>query len=231
MTKTVKIIILSLPVLIGGGVYYWWFKKYSIPTKTAIPQIGGNGPAGKSQPAAAASTSACTYPLQQGSINTCVGQLQDALGINIDNNFGGQTYDALLEQAGLTSIASASQLSQVIDSILSNDEGSVVVNTELSNTLLSSYQGGSAISMGVGLSPYTYLKAVNYTVFKQVGQDSTGSWYSVGFQLPLSAGKNIPLSTYQPIGVDPDTGNLIVNCTSGVNQGYWSANPNDLSLV
>lgn len=232
MTKALKIVLISLPIIGAGGFYYWWYKKYAIPTKKAVPVIGGNGPVGKTQTSASAAstTSGCTYPLQQGSKNTCVGQLQDALGVTIDNNFGKQTYDALLEQAGVTYISSLVQLNQIIDSILSNDEGSFVINSNLSNSILSNYQNSANVSLAIGVGTFKYLQAINYTVFRQVSQYSDGSWYSAGYQLPLTKGKNIPLSTYQPVSVDPETGNLILNCISGSNQGYWSANPNDLLL-
>jgi len=226
---------ISLPVIVGIYLVIKYLKPVAIPAKTAIPNTNGvlpktnkstggtgAGTASSKMTSATAATSGCTFPLQVGSNNPCVGQLQDALGVTIDNDFGSQTLAALTDQTGLTAINSSDILNSTIDSIVSNDNNSVTTNTSAANAII--------FSMTSQSFAYTNLQSTTNSVWNQV-QQSGSDWVSAGYQISMPTGAKMSLTDYAPQSVDSSNGNLIVYCGTGGNMGYWSVDPTTVSLV
>lgn len=213
--KTRNIIIAGVAAsIIAGAIVYSQVSKYFVPSKKAIPDI---------KPPVVASTQAATtnyFPLSKGSNNQYVGQLQDALGITIDNKFGNDTLSALQEQTGKSSITGLDELNVTIDAIIAQDASGS--DADLSAKLIA----------GFGNNPnLRYIKVLKATNWKQVQQDYQNNWLPAGYQLSLGTNKNMNLSDYTPFYVDDATGSLIIFCNKGANIGFWRANPNDLTLI
>lgn len=235
LNKYIKWTLYSLPLVIGGGAIWYIWKHYKIPkpTKNAAtngvnPKTNPNGNNGGS----AAATAGCTFPLIQGSNNPCVGQLQDVLGVTIDNDFGPKTLAALQQQVNLSQVADANALSSIEDQILAQDQsaGNVAYMSSLANNILSNYTNN------------TWLTVQNDTVWNEVQQNNDGSFSAVGNQITFTAGTKINLKDYEPYAVDPNSNNIIIEST-GTNsnffdtilnnntvQALWSANPADIIL-
>jgi hypothetical protein len=228
MKTWIKWTLILVPIGIGGYIVYKQIKKYTPPKKKALPNTNGVLPKGDKNKVV--DTTGCIFPLQMGSKNACVGQLQDALGVSIDNSFGNQTLNALQEQAGISSITDSKHLQEVIDQIAYADSQDVSGKVAAANAILSQY----VISLASPLSqPYKYISTSSTPdTWQQVTRAGENSPYlSAGYQITDSSNTNYPISDYIPYDVDSDTGNLIIFCNNGDNWGYWSADPNNISLV
>jgi hypothetical protein len=223
MNAALKWTIILTPVVIGGVATFVYVKKYYVPTKQAIPagsaanKSTGTGTATGTPSAVATNVSSCSFPLKVGSNNSCVGQLQDILGVTIDNKFGSGTLGALQEQTGKTQITDANDLSNTIDQVMAQDAANGMLAR--AQALLSTYTQSQSIF------------TLNSTVWKQVVMDSSNSWVYVGYQLSLGASKKMNNNDYQLWDIDNATGNLLIVCNTGANAGIWSANPLDITLV
>ncbi len=250
MNKALKYVLIAVPVLAGGAVIYWQVKKYKVPAKKQIPPISGNtvigeGPSAVIVPVSGSgSTSSpaptgCTFPLKRGSYNNqCVGQLQKALSITIDNDFGSKTEAALLAQTGKTQIASASELAAVLNQLSQKVAIQYFNTANLAQKIISDY-GASlkcindqrVFNYSVSCKVYKYLRVVTATTWIEVTKTTSGGWLSKPYQMSPGAGLQLNLADYAPVGVDNVTGNLIVYCNKGGNIGHWSVNPQTLVLV
>ncbi len=143
--KFLKVLLILTPVIIGVGVVYYFASR---PTGTA-PGTGGTGsnpPPGN--PPGPATPAGCTFPLQTGSKNDCVKQLQQALGgLTVDGDFGAKTLAQLLLLTGKLSITDANDLKNTIASLNgsgSGNSGDVIFERKsTSNTLQLQYESGS----------------------------------------------------------------------------------------
>ena len=241
MNKFVKWTLISLPILAGGVIVYLQLKKkhpQQSPITTNNSGTQGPGLAQQSDQAAGLSTAqinAKYFPLQSGSNNQYVGELQDVLGVTIDNKFGPGTLAALQAQASVNAVADLATLNSIEDSILATDQAAATVaaRTSASQSLLALFQ--NMLMNGVQLiTPSTD------TTWYSVTQDNNGNWNRSGQQLSLTAGQVLSLSSYNLVTVDPNTGNLIINCLGdnmlfsgflfGSNKGYWMADPTPLVI-
>ncbi len=230
MNKASKIFLISLPVLLGGGFAYWYYGRYVVPGKKPIPDTNGKLPSTNATVGGATATGSsnsaitnngCTFPLQVGSNNGCVGQLQDALGVTIDNKFGPNTLAALVEQTGYQSVISASQLDSINETILARDAQGT--NGDLASSINTQYSNDNGSLKN--------FQVVKDTTWKEMVQNANGEWVSAGYQLSMKKGLRLNLKDYLPYDVNYDTGSLVVQCTRGANQGYWNADPNDIVLI
>ena len=223
--KYIKWGLISLVILSGAGIVYWELSKKVVPTKKPIPDTGGRLPATNKingGTVSGQSDASGSFPLQKGvKDNAYVGQLQDVLGVTIDNNFGSITLAALQDQVGVSSVASLDDLNTIEDTILAKDtsDNTISLNSTLSQNLISS------------ASSCSYLKTLAATVWHQVQLDMNENFISAGYQISFSKGKEITLKDYTPFGIDPSDGYLIIVCNKGNNAGEWKANPNDLTLI
>lgn len=148
MNKALKITLIMLPILIGGGVIYAQVKKGQgkkqkddlLNQLQKLINQGNSSNASSSQQQAAQAAanqvqaikntgnSGCGYPLKKGSKNSCVTQLQWAL-INsygsailprygADGDWGSETESAMLQLAGKNVISSSADLNDTIMQIL-----------------------------------------------------------------------------------------------------------------
>lgn len=118
--KWKKVAIVGIPVVVMITAIYIWYKVASQPKQV---YVGANTPsvppkvASTTTPQAKAAASAASpsggYPLQQGSNNATVKQLQTILGVTVDGKFGPATLDALQNQFGLSSVPDAATLAQI----------------------------------------------------------------------------------------------------------------------
>ncbi len=245
MNKALKWTLILVPVAVGGVVIYTQLKKYAVPSKIPVP-TNSNGTLGQGAAAAVdqasgipeATINTNNFPLKVGSNNKYVGELQDVLGVTIDNKFGPATQSALQEQAGVSQVASLAHLNSIEDLILQNDANTdaIAQKTSLSGSILSNYQNGASGGIAAA-SNITTLQDTNWIIVTQ--DPGSGNWIKGNSQIPLKAGTNLGTKYYVPYAVDAYSGNLIVYCNGGnilsalfgSNIGYWMADPNAISLT
>lgn len=221
MNKALKYTLIFSPIALGGYLVYYVIKHYMVPAKTPLPNTNGVLPKTNNTGGTSAATAGCTFPLTVGSNNACVGQLQDVLGINIDNNFSTSTLTALYAQTGKSQITNAEDLSATEDMILDQDGANLSANTAASNALILQW----------GTSDPNFIRMVNTIAWREVVQDGNGNWISAGYQINATKGLNFSCNDYKLFSSDPATGNLLINCNKGVNEGYWSVDPTYVKLV
>lgn len=229
MNKALKYSLISLPILAGAYIVYTQVKKYNVPSKVPTPLkpsgLTTSGSMASTLPPAHTSIpeSGCKFPLKKGNYNnTCVGLLQDALGITIDNDFGSNTQAALLEQTGIYQIDSNDQLEQIIDQL----------NNEYLADIQDTFQRSSQMINQLhafGMS-YKYIEFVASTSMKGVAL-TPGGWDLNGWQLNCDKGLRLNVNDYV-MGDQPDsiTGNLIIYCNKGGNTGNYMVSPTDIML-
>lgn len=242
MNKALKWTLILVPVAVGGVIVYTQLKKYAVPSKKPIP-TNSNGTLGQGAAAAVdqasgiseATINSNNFPLKVGSNNKYVGELQDVLGVTIDNKFGPGTQAALQEQAGVSQVASLTHLNSIEDAILQNDASADAIATKasLSGSIVSNFQNG-------GIAVGNNITTLADTTWFMVTQDpGSGNWIKGDMQLSLKADTNLGTKNYVPYTVDGYSGNLIVYCNGGnilstlfgSNIGYWMADPNAISLT
>ncbi len=200
---------LSLVALTGGYFIYKYFKGKAALNE-GVQQI---------EPKPSPANVVSKFPLKKGSYNNdYVGQLQLALGVAVDNDFGKNTLAALQAQTGKTEIASYDDLVATIDSIKNKVDGKQVARSAAANSILN------------GKYDYSNLKTSKAVVWKKQDFDANNNYVPTVYILNWSANKSISLSDYEPYEVLSD-GFLIIYCNKGGNIGYWKADPTDLYLV
>lgn len=137
-----KVAIVGIPVVVMIAAIYIWYKVASQPkqvyvganTPTVPPKVvSTTTPQAKAAAAAAAPSGG--YPLQQGSNNATVKQLQAILGVTADGIFGPATLAALQNQFGLNSVPDAGTLAQI------QNAGPLTTQAQSTNSIFA--QGGS----------------------------------------------------------------------------------------
>jgi hypothetical protein len=208
--NTLVYIGLSLFALTGGYLIYKYFKgksainegvKQEVPPQDPIEIVDNS-----------------KFPLKKGSKNSYVGQLQSALNVAVDNNFGKDTLAALTAQTGKTQIFSNEDLLTTIDSIKNKVDGKQVARNAAASQILNSK------------NDYTNLHTTKSTSWKELDLDNNNNYVPTIYIINWSADKNISLSDYEPYEVLPD-GYLVIYCNKGGNKGYYKADPLNLYLV
>lgn len=125
MNKSLRIVLILLPILAGAGIVAWAYKKQN--KKIAFTPPG-------TKPPVTTTPAGCNFPLKKGSVNDCVRQLQLALmakyGLSIlpqfgaDGNWGSETNGAVLSATGQTQINSQADLNIILNN-LNNTQGQV----------------------------------------------------------------------------------------------------------
>lgn len=225
---------IAAPLVVATLAYYF-FKKYKVPAKKPLPDTNGflaepvlTANNGGIVPAdfftGQTNSSGCTFPLKKGSNNPCVGQLQAALGgLVIDNDFGSKTLAALQAAFGVSEVKDATDLSNKINSL--KNANNSLSNLSGSQKLLEEYKTRPGLK---------YIKCLGSTAWIGVisnGSTTSYAWKSDGYQLNVHEGLLMSLADYKLMTVDQVTGNVIINCNKGGNQGYWSVPSNKISLV
>jgi len=215
--KTLGYVAISVILLTGG---YFIYKYFSTKPTTGVPIPA---PIPPKPPVVNPKTNTDEgFPLKVGSKNDYVKQLQDELGVTIDGIFGKDTLAALQEQVGKSEIKSYDELQAVIDQITQQDAASLAVDARAkrSNDILDKFFN-SSVSNIVTLQP---------SVWKLYNYDSTSNQYvKSNMVLNFKMNQKLNIDDYQPFSVMND-GYLVVNCTRGVNSGYWRVDPSDITL-
>lgn len=236
LSKYQKIGLYSIPVIIGGVAIYLVVKTYKIPSpKQGAKNSDGSTPQPKilvTNSVNESSVNAQYFPLQKGSDNDYVKELQDVLGVDVDGDFGPKTLAALQQQVGKSTVTSLSDLSNVEDQILAQDadQNNLDYKNQNASLILSQYQNEK------------WLIVENDTVWNQVTENNDGTYSKTGMQISFNSGTKINLTDYVPFAINPSNSNIIIEST-GTNsnffdkilgnnmiQALWSANPNDLIL-
>jgi hypothetical protein len=227
--KTIAYAVVSLIAIAGGYFIYKYFSdKAALKTGVPQPQPKGLAPdktaSGKSIPSPNIDSN---FPLKNGSRNTYVKELQDALGVAIDGIFGKNTLAALQEQAGKTQIANYDELEQTIANIIATDNASAASDTKSAraNSILNQFTSNQSNNLGL-----TDLYTLRATAMKGYLYDSpSGNYLSNGTFVNLDTDSTFNLNDYQPNFVTAD-GYLMINIPNGNLQGYWKLNPNDITI-
>jgi len=218
MAYNKKVIIyvgLSVIALAGGFLIYKYFKKGSEGKITPVPEP---------LPKPENEIESGLFPLRKGSYNNkYVKMLQSALGVSADGDFGPITYDALKSKTGKVQISNYDDLMATIASLKSAASALSEANRSLSTKLLQQYKS----------SPFSLSKIL--VISDTVAQEVVAKPLSLDFDLTnvyvleLTAGVELPLSTYQLHAVAKN-GDLIIYCKSGDNKGHWQINPKSIQL-
>lgn len=227
--KTIAYAVVSLVAIAGGYFIYKYFSdKAALKSGIPQPQPKGLAPdktaSGKSIPNNSVDSN---FPLKNGSKNTYVKELQDALGVAIDGIFGKKTLAALKEQTGKTQISSYDELEQTISNIIANDNASATVDSKSAraNSILNQFTSNQSNNLGL-----TDLYTLRATAGKGYIYDSpSGNYLSNGTFVNLDTDSTYNLNDYQPSFVTED-GYLMIYVPSGNLQGYWKVNPNDITI-
>ena len=113
--KFLKILLIASPFLVGLGVviYYTRKKTPAAASQASVAVAAGGTPSGGGS--SSGSSGGCTFPLKTGSNNSCVKQLQEALGgLTVDGSFGPLTLGQLMLKTGKTQITNAADLANTI---------------------------------------------------------------------------------------------------------------------
>jgi hypothetical protein len=206
---------LSVIALTGGFLIYKYFQKGSEGKITTVSEPS---------PRPSSEIESGLFPLRKGTYDSnYVIMLQEALGVTADGDFGPITYDALKSKTGKVQISNYDDLMATIASLKSIASAASEANRSLSTKLLQQYKS----------TPFGLSKIVikSDTVAKEVVSKPLSLDFDLTnvYVLELTAGVELPLSTYQLHAVAKN-GDLIIYCKSGDNKGYWQINPKSIEL-
>lgn len=211
--KTKKAILLSLPLIIGGGLIYAMNRKVKKDTTPVNASDEDQKPSEipvNTKPAIVTPE----FPLQKGSKGEKVKELQSAIGASpVDGIFGSGTETKLFSFAGVKVVQDQDQL----DTIKKKAIG--VSNQVRADSLVRKFKAG-----GVALM------CVKDCDMQKFVQDSFGAITYLKTYLPLKAGKVYNNQDYQLIG-SSKMGNLQVQITRGELAGLWAVDPNNVTLT
>ena len=215
--KTLGYVAITAILLTGGFFIYKYFSTKPVIGKPIPTPMPPNPPIVNPT-----NNTEDGFPLKLGSKNDYVKQLQDELGVIVDGIFGSKTLAALKEQTGKSQIQSYDELQSVIDQILQQDAASLETDSRAKRS-------NDILDEAFNTSPSDIL-VLKDTVWKLYNYDTVSNQY-VKSNMILNFKKNqkLNLNDYQPFSVMND-GYLVVNCTRGVNSGYWRVDPSDITL-
>lgn len=222
-----------MPVTVAAVIAAWQYKKYLDKMKAlafGTPIKAGNGSTPNVGTAAG-----CIFPLKVGSKNSCVQQLQIALGVTPDKIFGKkETLPALQKQTGKSQIDNESDLIATIAKINAAKSNTSAASSKQARTnqIFDSFNSNKSLQ---------YILPTSNVTWKRVIKDGvSNAWIEDGWIVNFKKGMKLPLSDYQPRftgegtiignkGLDGDA--LIENNSIGQNNGFWKANPIDITLI
>jgi hypothetical protein len=232
MAMNKKAVTIAIVSIFGAGAVYFlikYFQKqkaanYGVAQSISAPPIttSDNSSSSSVVSSGSSSSNSSSFPLQKGSRNNYVKQLQAALGVTVDGIFGSQTLAALQSQTGKSMIVDYNDLQNTIAQIANIQQlpATVQANSSASDNLLAIYNQ----------TGFANFVAVNDTVWKQYNYDSSiDSYISTPYIINWKKGQTMNTNDYIPQFTTQD-GYLMIYCNKGVNLGYWKANPNDLSF-
>jgi hypothetical protein len=177
----------------------------------------------------------CNFPLKIGSKNSCVQQLQVALGVTPDKIFGKkETLPALQKQTGKSQIDNEADLIATIAKInaAKSNASANAGKQARTNQIFDSFNTNKSLQ---------YILPTANVTWKRVIKDGvSNAWIEDGWIVNFKKGMKLPLADYQPrftgegtivgnIGLNGDA--LIENNSIGQNNGFWKANPIDITLI
>lgn len=204
-----KVALVTVPVLVVATAFVIWYKT-TLPKKTYVSNNPATTPPIKPSPSVANPV----FPLQQGSNNSTVKQLQTALGVTADGIFGPKTLAALQAQYGKSSIPDQDTLISVINASGSNGDA---VRAPAQN-LYNQFQAG-------GMDIYVQ----NATFADQVNESSSGALTPNGTGFQMTAMQSYDNTVYVLDGVTAQ-GLLIMKVLSGPLQGEYTVDPSNITL-
>ena len=212
MNKTwKKILWVAVPTLAAAGAFFLWYKK----SKPKPVVISNNNPAKLPPKKLSPSAGNPNFPLQSGSNNSSVKQLQTALGVTADGIFGPKTLAALQTQFGLNSIADQSTLNIIVAGAGTNGANIRAAATSLYNQ----FQAGG------------YDLQVQKSYFAdEVTEDSDGHLTPTGMGFQMNVGDVLDNGTASLDGITI-LGLLILVISSGSLQGEYTVDPTCLTLT
>lgn len=212
--KTKKILWVVVPMGVAAIVFAVWYKLTNAPKKVVV---GPSNPAATPARTAAPTPkgAAGVFPLQQGSRNSQVTQLQKALGVTADGIFGPVTGGSLQSQYGLSSIPDQKTLSVILNAAADGGASARAAAQALYNQ----YTAG------------LYDIKVQKTTFAEaVTEDANGVLSPTGSGFTMSAGEVYDNTVYTIDGVSV-LGELILKVLSGTLQGEYTFDPTAVTLV
>lgn len=216
MNKNVKTALyIFAPMAVVVGIIIWVSRKKAIGQNT----VGAVGPDGVA-PVKLASTADSTssyFPLQSGSNNSKVKELQQVLGVTADGIFGPVTQTALYNLTGSNVVASQADLTTLENA--AKNSATASTNLSRATSLVNQFGQGGYNIMAITTSTYT-----------QVIQDSSGALTPTGSAIQVTASRPLDNSDYKLTGTTKD-GNVLIQCTTGANIGLYTADPSTLTLV
>ncbi len=209
--KLKKVLYVAGPVLGLSAIFYLWYRSQK-PKKTFV---SNNKPASIPPKKGSSSLSNPNFPLQQGSRNDLVKQLQAALGVTGDGIFGPQTAAALQNQIGVSIVPDQNTLNAIIQG--AGSQGAAMRSS--AEALYNQFQqGGQDIS------------ARSYYFADEVTEDAYGHLVPTGMGFDMNPGATFDNSAYK---IDGDTllGLIILKVADGPLQGEYTVDPSALVLV
>lgn len=152
------------------------------------------------------------YPIGQGSSGDLVKQVQQALGVTVDGQFGPKTQAALVDKMGVKTINSVDQLEQL------KKLAAGVSNLNRANELVKRFNAG-------GVALFTIEKAP----IEVINIDAFGAIIHSGMFTYLPANKLYNRTDYVLKGATKP-GDLIFDITRGTLAGTYVVNPNLVTL-
>lgn len=250
MKKALKISLIILPLVAGGGIaYYYWRRR--IPVKRELPSNVAAAIVSTASASQVASVPNCTYPLQKGVRNECVRQLQNAIVKNFggtalprfgaDADWGTETESAMLLYVGKNKINSANDLANTIESMTSlKEQNSTVVNTVSTKAISDAGSGIIKHIVCLDNTPWQEMKLTRLGGIL-LPTDNINNWensYDNGlvfeptiYALYVRPGLKLSTADYRILKrPNSDNGYLMIECIRGENKGFWAVNPVKIRL-
>lgn len=207
-----KILWVAIPSGVMIGLFYWWYSKNKTPQTTLVtPSQPGSTPPKTVSP----SVGNPNFPLQNGSRNALVNQLQTALGVTSDGIFGPQTLAALQSQFGISAVPDQNTLTAIINSAGNNG----VATRNLALNLYNQFVAG-------GVDIYCQ----NAYFADEVNESSSGTLTPTGQGFQMTPGQQFDNTVYTIDGVTTYLGQLIIKVSSGPLQGEYTVDPSAVQL-
>lgn len=218
-----KIALWGLPVLGALGLIYWVSRagknseddgKSPGPVSNATD---GTAPVIKPPPPSSNSS----FPLRNGSRNSYVSQLQQALGIAADGIFGSQTEQALKTLAGVSAIKDEKELGEILAKIKAGAASTAAIAEKKArgNDLMAKYATGK-----YDISP------IETKFWYKVQKDAYGAYNYENKGITIYKGTKYNKNDYSITDVTK-SGNVILYINKGALLGSYIGDPRTITLV
>lgn len=214
--KWKTVLTIGLPIVGVIGLIIW-VKKGNRSAGVA-PNAVDNKPAALIPPPAPKNSS---FPLRNGSRNSYVTQLQQALGISADGIFGTQTENALRSAAGITSIRDEKEFNDVLAKIKGTTSAFTDREGKLArgNDLLQKFKTGNYSIQGLEKS-----------FWEKGTTDYSGAFNRSGTGIYINKGITLNKADYSLVEVT-QLGNIIIYVNKGTLMGSYIGDPRTITLV